>query len=371
MQGIRDDRIDFFRGLALVFIFWDHIPGNVLGDVTIRNFGLSDAAEMFVFLAGYVATLAYRNVLLRDGFAAACGRILRRAWTLYIAHIFLLVLLIGAVSLANSHVETRDFVQEMHLAYFVSHPEQAMIEALTLRFKPHLMDPLPLYIILMLAFAAMLPLLVKYPLASLAASGGLYALALHFDWNLPSETGGGWFFNPLAWQFLFFLGGVAALYRGVPFAAPRAPNRWLLSAALVVLALSAALVWTWGRPELHDALIAPTLGQWLYPIDKTNLDPLRLIHFLSLAYCTAILIPRGVWLDTPLPRQIRLMGRHSLEVFCLGVLLAPIADALCTLAGDGLAVQITVGLAGVAVMTAFAALREWGRHMTVRKPAQA
>ena len=51
----RDHRIDFFRGLALVFIFWDHIPGNPLANLTVRNFGFSDAAEIFVFLAGYAA----------------------------------------------------------------------------------------------------------------------------------------------------------------------------------------------------------------------------------------------------------------------------------------------------------------------------
>jgi Uncharacterized protein conserved in bacteria len=362
MQSQRDGRIDFFRGLALVFIFWDHIPGHILGNVTIRNFGLSDAAEMFVFLAGYAATLAYGRVLARDGFAAACSRVLRRAWTLYIAHIFLLVLLMGVVFIANSHVQTRDFIQEMHLAHFVSQPEQALVEALTLRFKPSLMDPLPLYIILMLALAAVLPLLVKRPLATLAGSGILYALALHFDWNMPSQPGGGWFFNPLAWQFLFFLGGAAALYRGAPLhSLPQ--RRWLMPAALALLAVSAGLVWTWDHAQIHDALIPQPLALWLYPIDKTNLDPLRLIHFLALAYVAASLLPDGDWLRSPLPRHLRRLGRHSLEIFCLGVILAPMADALCTLAGDHVVVQMIVGLGGVALMMALASLLGWNRTL--------
>jgi OpgC protein len=41
----RDARVDFFRGLALVFIFVDHIPGNALGHFTLRNFGFADAAD--------------------------------------------------------------------------------------------------------------------------------------------------------------------------------------------------------------------------------------------------------------------------------------------------------------------------------------
>ena len=95
MQTGRDLRIDFFRGLALVFIFWDHIPHNPLGQVTPRNFGFSDAAEIFVFLAGYAAVLAYGKLLLRDGYAVACLRVLRRVWVLYVAHIFLLAVLMG------------------------------------------------------------------------------------------------------------------------------------------------------------------------------------------------------------------------------------------------------------------------------------
>src|SRR5262245_62216950 len=59
----RDARIDFFRGLALIFIFIDHIPGNAFANVTLTNFGFADAAEIFVLLAGYAAFLAYRRDL--------------------------------------------------------------------------------------------------------------------------------------------------------------------------------------------------------------------------------------------------------------------------------------------------------------------
>ena len=49
----RDLRADVFRGLALWFIFIDHIPDNWLGHATLRNFALCDATEAFVLLAGY------------------------------------------------------------------------------------------------------------------------------------------------------------------------------------------------------------------------------------------------------------------------------------------------------------------------------
>ena len=55
----RDPRVDFFRGLALWFIFLDHVPSNTIGHLTLRNFGFSDATEIFVFISGYSAAIAY------------------------------------------------------------------------------------------------------------------------------------------------------------------------------------------------------------------------------------------------------------------------------------------------------------------------
>ncbi len=55
----RDLRVDVLRGISLLMIFIDHIPDNSLGLVTIHNFGFSDAAEVFVLLAGFSSMLAY------------------------------------------------------------------------------------------------------------------------------------------------------------------------------------------------------------------------------------------------------------------------------------------------------------------------
>ena len=49
----RDVRLDLFRGLANWAIFLDHIPHEVLSWITIKNYGFSDAADLFVFISGY------------------------------------------------------------------------------------------------------------------------------------------------------------------------------------------------------------------------------------------------------------------------------------------------------------------------------
>lgn len=191
----RDQRIDFFRGLALIFIFWDHIPHNPLAEVTVRNFGLSDAAEIFVFLAGYAAVLAYGKIARREGLLIASVKILRRAWVLYVVHIFLLAVLMGIVFYANSHVETRDLVQEMGLQYFLSNPQQALTDELLLRFKPNLMDPLPLYIVLLLGLPLVLPMLLRKSEYVVGVSLVLYLIAPF--WNLAAQEGGVWFLTRL------------------------------------------------------------------------------------------------------------------------------------------------------------------------------
>lgn len=365
MTNARDHRIDFFRGLALVFIFWDHIPGNPLANVTVRNFGFSDAAEIFVFLAGYAAVLAYGKVAQRGGWVVACVRILRRAWVLYVVHIFLLVLLMGIVFVANSHVETRDMIQEMGLYYFLGNPQQALVDELLLRFKPNLMDPLPLYILLLLGLPLVLPLMLRRAEYVVGFSVALYLMAPMFQWNLAAQEGGVWFFNPLAWQLLFILGGAVAIHsqrEQVPELRPvwRQPL-FMLAAGYLLVCAAIALSWRW--PEVHDALMPKVLAEWLYPISKTNLSPARLLHFLALAYCTARLLPNGPWVQSWLARQSCRMGRYSLEVFCLGVLLAPLADMANALGDDQWPMQVLTALAGVGLMMGLALWLDWNKRL--------
>src|SRR5439155_27177490 len=88
----RDLRLDLFRGLALWLIFLDHIPANIVNWVTIRNYGFSDAAEIFVFISGYTAAFVYGRTMQQRGMLVASARILKRAWTVYIAHLFIFVI---------------------------------------------------------------------------------------------------------------------------------------------------------------------------------------------------------------------------------------------------------------------------------------
>jgi hypothetical protein len=366
----RDPRIDFFRGMALVFLFWDHVPGNFLGQFTLRNAGFSDAAEVFVFLAGCGSMLAYGRVLSTQGQYAMAMRILGRTWTLYVAHVFVLALLMAVVFIANAQVETRDFVAEAGLTYFTDQPQRALVAGLLLGFKPMLMDPLPLYVVLMLGSILVIPALVRTPLRVIVPSVLLWAWASHYEVNLPSRPDGTWYFNPLAWQLLFVLGAAAMLPavtgRQMPALLVRAAHR-LRPAALVFLVLAALLALSWRMPEWHDAVVPEAIGRLLYPISKTHLDVLRLLHFAALVLVVALSVPIAArWLASAPARGLRCLGRHSLEVFCCGVLLVPLADMLNALAGETLTIQLLTSLGGVVVMGAVAWLLDEQRRVRAR-----
>ncbi|PMV85332.1 MULTISPECIES: OpgC family protein [unclassified Pseudomonas] len=366
MTTERDHRIDFFRGLALIFIFWDHVPHNPLGQITLRNVGFSDAAEVFVFLAGYAAVLAYGKILARDGYLIACVKILRRAWVLYVVHIFLLAMLMGIVFFANSHVETRDLVEEMGMHHFISNPQQALIDELLLRFKPNLMDPLPLYIVLLAGLPLVLPIFVRKPWVVVAMSFAVYLTVPLFGWNLAAIKDGVWYFNPVAWQLLFVLGGAAAIHTQRPRLPDRRPllRQPLFVSAALYAGVAGVLTVLWRWPQLHDAMVPTSLSNLLYPISKTDLSPVRLLHFLALAYVTAKLLPDTGWTQNWLARQCSRMGRYSLEVFCLGVLLAPLADMINALTDDAFAMQIFTALVGAGLMGLLGVWLDFNKRLT-------
>lgn len=354
MSNGRDLRIDFFRGLALIFIFWDHVPDNPLAQLTVRNFGFSDAAEIFVFLAGYAAILAYGRIARRDGLLVANVRILRRTWVLYVVHIFLLTLLMGIVFVANNHVETRDMVQQMGLEYFVGNPQQALADELLLRFKPNLTDPLPLYIVLLLALPLILPLMLRRLEIAVGLSFALYLMVPLYGWNLRAYEGGGvWYFNPIAWQLLFVLGGACALRSQAAPASVQRPlgQQPLFIAAALYVVVAGILTFSEKWPSMHAALVSILHLEPLYPISKTDLAPARLLHFLALVYVVARLLPADQrWLDNWPARQVQRMGRYSLEIFCLGVLLAPLADMANALAGDTWSMRFITAILGLGLM---------------------
>ena len=208
----RDLRIDFFRGLALLFIFVDHVPDNVLAKFTLRNFGFADAAEVFVLLAGFSAVLAYGRVFEGQGFKAAspaCSSASATSifgiwrWSSSAASASRSPPPTSATSRTSRNIGVHVFSQD---------PARSTVLAALLVNQPNMLNILPLYIVLLMFWLPfVLWLLPRNPVAGARAVGRPLG-GVELARRQPAEhaASGGWVFNPFAWQLLITIGALAA-----------------------------------------------------------------------------------------------------------------------------------------------------------------
>src|SRR5437899_11797464 len=116
----RDLRLDLFRGLANWAIFLDHIPHEVLSWVTIKNYGFSDAADLFVFISGYTAAFVFGRVMIERGYLASAARLIKRALQLYAAHIIVVVVYIAVIASVSYSLHDPNDLGVFNVAAFIS-----------------------------------------------------------------------------------------------------------------------------------------------------------------------------------------------------------------------------------------------------------
>ena len=359
----RDLRVDFFRGVALWWIFMDHIPGNWMAQFSLRNYALCDATEIFVLLAGYAAAIAYGGTFERSGWLFAGADVLRRAWTLYIAHIFLFVVFAAQVSYSATALDRADYLDEIHLDVLADAPYRAMLGALLLNFQPAYLNILPMYVALLAFFSLLLPLL-RRPWIMGGLSLALYVAARTFGWNLPSWTDDGWYFNPLCWQLLFVIGALMSRHS----LRPPVPA-WVLDvAAAAVLLFGLVLIWLVWPSDDVSAHVPRLLTRALLLVDKEGMHPMRLLSILALTWGAIRLIPFSAgWLRTRWAAPFVICGQHSLPVFCSGIFLSFLGRLVMEEQG-GWPGQVAVNIAGPVALVAVAALAAWYRQKG--RPAQ-
>ncbi|MDB5617529.1 OpgC domain-containing protein [Tardiphaga sp.] len=363
--GERELRLDLFRGLALWLIFIDHLPPNILTWFTIRNYGFSDATEIFIFISGYTAAFVYGRAMLEQGTVVASARIFKRVWQIYVAHVFLFTIFLAEISYVATSFENPLYSEEMGILDFLKQPDVTIVQALLLKFRPVNMDVLPLYIVLMLFLPPILWLMRRRADLTLALSVALYALTWEFDLYLPAYPNGVWAFNPFAWQLLFVFGAWCAL------GGARRMSRILSSQVTlwICVAYLLAAFWvtlTWYIPQIHH-LLPRFIEQWMYPINKTDLDVLRFAHFLALAAITVRFLKKD-WpgLKSPWLRPMVLCGQHSLEIFCIGVFLAFAGHFVLAEVAGGPWMHLIVSIFGIFIMSAAAWVFSWYKRVAAK-----
>lgn len=360
----RDARIDMVRGLALLIIFINHMPGNVLSAYMPNNFGFSDGADAFVLLAGVSATLAYGGLIESRGLSIAALKLGARIWTLYIAHMAVFILVCGVIAVAVTRTQNPLYIEAINIQPFFRDTVDALIGALTLTYQPSYLDILPLYIVLLALFPAIYYGVRLSPALTLACSLAVWQAALALDLNFPN-SGGHWFFNPFAWQVIFTLGVILGRSAQLGLKVPRL--RWLDGLAVAFLVFAWLVKIPSGNPTgiamLNDWFDSVQLGS-----DKTNLAWCRLLHLGALTWLAISWLPAGGRLTrSALGRALACSGRNSLHVFCVGIVLAIIGQIVLAETSFALGVQLLLCAGGVILLTGLGIFLSWYRSITNRE----
>jgi hypothetical protein len=353
----RDARLDLFMGFALWMIYLGHTPFDVVNWINFSHFGFSDATEIFVFISGYTLASVYYPVIRDHGVIAAVNLILARAWHAYVAYVFLLAVYLAEISYVSTAFENPLYSEQMGTMDYLKQPDIALVQALLLRFQPANIGLLPLYVILLPAFPIFLWFLYRRPQLALAISILIYTLAWEYDWYLLAYPNGTWLLNPFTWQLLFAFGAWCG-FGGPTRVEQFLPSRLLVGLSIAYLIFALAVVMTWNFPSI-EGFVPRRIAQWMYPIDKTNLDILRIAHFLALLVLAARFVPYD-WsgLKNRLLRPVVLCGQHPLEVFCVGIFLSFGSLFIAAEVGGGVLMQISLTVVCISIMVGFAALQQ-------------
>jgi len=357
----RDLRLDLFRGVANWAIYLDHIPDNVVNWITTRNYGFSDAADLFVFISGYTASFVYARMMLERGFIVGATRLTKRVWQLYVAHIILFVIYIASISYLALRFGDSEIISEFNVAGLVDHATETLRQGLLLKFKPVNLDVLPLYIVLMGFFPPVLWIMLRQPNWTMLASIVLWLAARQFGWNFAAYPSGSWYFNPYCWQVLFVFGSWCALG-----GAKR--SRWLIDAPFTLYFCIAYLIFAMvmtmaGKFPDFGAMLPHWLNSTFNPNDKTNLAPYRLLHFVTIVILVIRFVPKD-WpgLEWKVFDPVIVCGQQSLAVFCVGVFLSFVGHFELTMSSGSLFAQIFVSVTGIAIMTIVAYYISWSKR---------
>jgi len=329
--------LDTLRGFLLLWMTLTHLPTKA-SVISNQTFGFVSGAEGFIFLSAFMIGQLEQRLQARSGESATVRDLAKRTLRIYGYHSALL--LIAFFVFAEIGVAFHRLPIQNLLSFYLQDPGHALIAAFLLKYKPSLLDILPMYIV----FMALTPLARKvasrwgwdpiiYTSFALWAPAqfGLRAwLYQHFNLvgpKVPENSTGA--FDFYSWQLLWIVGLALGTIYADRLAEPRVPGhgdpkpegfpRWLVWLSVGISATFLVL-----RYSPTDRWVDPNILGWL--TDKWHLGPARVINFSALAI---VLVEFGSPVaHLPILRWLSVMGQASLEVFCVHI--------LCCLAGVAL-----------------------------------
>lgn len=354
--------VDFWRGLALIFIFINHIPGTYYSRFTHAEYSISDSADLFVFLAGWALRYvvgsperplpAWYLVLRLEG----------RALTLYAAQI--LITMIAVAMLAGvALLSDNPLLLEWHNAAAVfQDPIATHVGLAMLTHQLGYFNILPLYVVLMMIAPAFVLIDRFAPKLVLPVSFAIYCVALGFSITIPTwPVEGEWFLNPFAWQLIFVLGFVMGRQDGIGGFARR--NIFVLrivAVPIVVFGTFVTVAFWWPDPT---TLPNPKL---FFILSKSYESPPRVIQFLALIALFSVTYPYIARYASGLVKFLSMLGRNSLYVFCVGSILSLAGQIVRFMYRGNIYSDTAVIICGIFLMALTAWLPEWRESIKAR-----
>ena len=357
--SVRDLRLDFIRGIALYTVLVDHIIGDPIGHFTYRVLGFSDAAEIFVFVSGLTCGIVYHRLLCMGGWRSLFDAVGQRAARIYVCYALTSLVILGLVAVSHANFNQA-------LAAVASDPIRGGLQVLVMHYSPPVSGILILYIPLTLIVMPLFFLAARYSaLGALCVSGLLWAVAQVYPQFGAALTERTWF-NVFAWQFLFAIGLLIGMQQSERAQKP------IFEKTKVLTALAWAVVVACFMYRLAIYLspyISPRVGFDLeaYRISiptiihmKEMLSPLRLIHFLSVAFLVSMYFRRdSLLLHSFVAKPLVYAGQRSLEMFSISAVLSMAANAYIVPKGLPVSARLAIDAVMLLVMVliAFATAR--------------
>lgn len=354
----------------MIIILIAHVPANRWAAWIPARFGPSDAADVFVLCSGIASGIAFGGTFARAGWLMGTARVLNRIWQIYWANLGLFVATLVVVLIAQAYwpVDGRDWIGELALEPILLEPGRAIPAFVTLRWVPPYFEILPIYMVALGLVPVVVALEAVDRRLAAAAVLGLY-LAGRAGLTLPGDpfaSGGGWGFNPFAWQLLFFIG--FAFGRGW-LVVPLGPRLVRLAAAWVILWIPLAHWAIVPQSELLQAFYEAVLAPAAFKGDE---HPVRILHVLALACLALRAVERWPGLLVQAwTRPVVRIGQQALATFMASMLAARILGFALDHTDRGLLIEAAANLVGIAVLVAVAVVVGWIKSEPWERPARA
>lgn len=320
--------IDFFKGLFLIILTFDHI-GGPLFNYTFETFGFVSAFEGFFFLSGFTYGWVYSKYTGNPLhiYKQTKLRVKKLYYYQTIVSLFAVCALFIAGLFVGSDYKSLAFNSVLSAVF-----------SLGLLFQDKFLDILPLYILMLLIAPVVLKYLSKGKYLAVLISSFIIWIIGQFDLfasltmnvaHIPFIKIGT--FNVLSWQFLFVAGvlfGFNARKGDI-----KLPYRQEIIALFVLLFICFFIA---KRVHVFNSILN----------NRENFTIFRLMNFAIIAYLVSWFLKKGYFVRSTF---LELLGRNSLYLFALHIFLMYLL-LIIPIKFEGLVFQISTGILFVFIM---------------------